>query len=754
VGDRAGADGEPRLLPIADGWRLWSSGVLRYAGLPAERALDLAGSGEGAGFASEEAVRAGFERFALDPWCREAVTLQSPAVVENWFADLSTRLRAGDGSVSRRARKEAMVALYLQRYATKNDTIGFFGPVSWVRLCPEQRAALALGEEVELDRRTHLEAWAADALARRWEADPALREHLRARRDPSARLDGTRLEFPRRPAVELSVDEAAVLALCDRPMSASELLAALRAANPELGFERVSEVQSVLAALQGRGCVTRGFHLPLDERMDEHLLEQVESVPDPVVRERFAVPLRGLRERMAAVTAAAGDPDAVLAAVRDLEQAYGDLTDAEPRRSKDDGAMGRTLVWQDTLRSWGLVVGGPPLERVAPVLGLVLDACRWITWRVAAGVREAANARLRASGQGSLPFAHLLLELAPELRGDPGTALDRVVSELQATAGAILRPGAGPEAVRSFDEVAGPWREAFAAPGPGWTAARLHSPDLLLAGAGPDAIERGELRWVLGEVHVAVNTIENRCFVVNEEERGTVRALVERSLPATRYIPAFPRNWPELTQRAYPPLTIDLPDRYVHWALEPSDTLPEDATRVPCAGWQVVADAARGPRVVSPGTGLDAPLTEVIGELLCFAVGNVFRPLAPAPHVPRVTIGDVVLRRESWTVPARPLRAAASEAALARALRASGLPRFTFARVPGEPKPVLCDLRSAPLLRAIQRILRRSDAPDGDVAFSEMLPWFGDLWLRDAAGRGHTSELRLVAVDDRPVPEV
>src|SRR5262249_18465758 len=86
----------------------------------------------------------------------------------------------------------------------------------------------------------------------------------------------------------------------------------------------------------------------------------------------------------------------------------------------------------------------------------------------------------------------------------------------------------------------------------------------------------------LGEVHVAVNTLENRCFVVQEERPGEVAALMAESTPGRRYVPAFPRTWPDLSARAYPPLAIDLPDRYVHWAIEAVDSLP--AGRAPRRG--------------------------------------------------------------------------------------------------------------------------------------------------------------------------
>jgi hypothetical protein len=743
---------ELRLVPFAPGWHLWPLGVLRSAGLPAERVLDLAAPESGNG-----EVSPAIERFVLDPWVREAITWQSRTLLESWLAAFMERLRAGDRSLHRRPRREATIALYAQRYTTKNDTIGFFGPVSWFRVQPEQASGIGFGEPLELRRGTYFESWAIEALARRWESDPELRPHLRPARDPSALLDGRRLLFPRKPPVDLTEEEAAVLELCDGTVPAAELLERLRQTHPGLGFESAAEVASVLSRLARRGCVAWRFDLPLDERMDEHLHGQLAAIPDPELRRRYVEPLERLRSRRDAANAAAGDPDRVLAALRELEATYAELVDGPAFQTKSEAATGRALVWHDVLTTRSVSVGEAPLARLAPVLGLVLDACRWLTWEVARGVEATAAAIVRAAPQGSVPFGRLLAELAPELRGEPGLTLDRVRWTMQTKATGILEPERA-EAGRldlRLDEVADRWRSEFAAPAPGWAAASLHSPDLLLAAADADAVERGDFLWVLGEVHVAVNTLENRTFVLHEEQPGAVAELLARSLPPIRYVPAFPRTWPDIGPRTYPPLAIDLPDSYLYWALEAEDTLPRDVPRRPTADLDVVLDERDGRPLVASTVdpGFRVELTEFVGELLSFLVGHAFRLVPELPHMPRISVDGVVLERESWAVaPARLARAVSAGAApeaLARVLREQHVPRFTFVHVPGQQKPLFCDTQNPPLLRALARHLRGAVDVGEPARFVEMLPGFGELWLRDLDGAAHTSEFRFVAVDRR-----
>ena len=47
----------------------------------------------------------------------------------------------------------------------------------------------------------------------------------------------------------------------------------------------------------------------------------------------------------------------------------------------------------------------------------------------------------------------------------------------------------------------------FAVPDAGWQLARYHSPDVMIAAASVEAIRRGDYMFVLGEVHMAANTL-------------------------------------------------------------------------------------------------------------------------------------------------------------------------------------------------------------------------------------------------------
>jgi hypothetical protein len=159
--------------------------------------------------------------------------------------------------------------------------------------------------------------------------------------------------------------------------------------------------------------------------------------------------------------------------------------------------------------------------------------------------------------------------------------------------------------------------------------------------------------------------------------------------------------------------------------------------------------------VACGATGAEYDLLEMLGEILSTAVVNAFRPFPAAPHRPRITIGRLVIARESWTFPAADtawafVKDEAARYAAARAWRAGhGLPERVFCVLPVERKPIGVDFTSLALVNiAAKEIRRTAEAGAPTFTVSEMLPDLDGLWLPDRAGRRYTSEFRLVAVDE------
>ena len=70
---------------------------------------------------------------------------------------------------------ELLVARYLQRYAAKNDTIGFFGPVAWAEVRPTSEVSVRHGSALASDAKVNFEPWAVQAMIAAIAQDPAMR---------------------------------------------------------------------------------------------------------------------------------------------------------------------------------------------------------------------------------------------------------------------------------------------------------------------------------------------------------------------------------------------------------------------------------------------------------------------------------------------------------------------------------------------------------------------------------------------------
>jgi hypothetical protein len=261
----------------------------------------------------------------------------------------------------------------------------------------------------------------------------------------------------------------------------------------------------------------------------------------------------------------------------------------------------------------------------------------------------------------------------------------------------------------------------------------------------------GGWQWVLGELHLAMNTLENRVFHTQADDARALNAAIGTDMSSGRVVALPPVDSPEVSPRTYPPLASHLPGGYHYWSYGADCGPPEGARSVPAAAIRVHDEDSV--LVAGPVDGSwRAPLIEVLGEFLSALVVDRFHIRPPAPQQGRVLIDDLVVCRAAWRFGAEELAVAPERATeLAGRLRERGLPRHVFARTPAEPKPCYVDLDAPWLVRNLVRMAHLpADRPAGErwVAFTEMLPGPDELWLADAQGRRYTSELRVVVLEE------
>ncbi|MGX7825166.1 lantibiotic dehydratase [Actinokineospora sp. 24-640] len=743
------------LVGLGDtGWLVWRDALLRSAGFPAaglDRFADpelapladdfLAGTVADDVFAKafDDALgraAAAASETAADPLLREAVTWQNPAVlvaVDGLVAGGAHARR----NVRRRDREKALLR-YWQRYCGKSETIGFFGPVCWVRV-EEGGPALSVrpGPSAVRARRVFFEAWAMAAYADRLAADPLVRRWWPVRPRPHVSIEDGTVVVPLHQPTPLSTVEAAVLALCDgRP--AVEVAEAGLLRTPE-------DTYLLLDRFVQRGVLHWDAALPLSPRAEDVLAGRIAAIGDDTARARAEAGFARLRAARDRVVAGPGLAEAL--ALLDAE--FVAVTGVEPRRRSGRAYAGRTLVYEDTARDVDVTVGTELLDRIAAPLDVVLRAARWLTAELGAAI-TAGLRELYAEQTGPVRLSDLWTMSQGLLFTGADQPADRIAAEFTRRWSVLFGlDSSGPVTVSAEDARARA-AELFAADGPGWPSARVHSPDIQVCAPDVEAVNRGECQFVLGELHPASTPVDSALFTVWHPDQAALRAGLDDDLGPARLRVLYPADYPRQTGRTRHGL--DGPhDR----ELGIGDTDGADLERSVPATACLVSDVD-GELILRLPDGSAWPLLEAFHDLLSAQLMDSFKLLAPAAHTPRTTIGELVVARETW-------RATVAETGLAevtgererylaaRRLRARlGLPERVFAKIGTETKPCYVDFSGpahAQVFASMLRTARTEGGPGVSVVFTELLPALDQAWLTDAEGRGYVSELRLQITD-------
>lgn len=763
-------------VPLGEtGWTVWREALLRGTGFPAAglelfaapdcaRAADalLAGETDADVFdkALGQAAAANAAQvcaIAADPLFREAVTWQNRGVL----VTLDALVRGGPSQRrdSRRRERERVVARYWQRYCGKNETVGFFGPVAWATVDPAAPAlAVRPGPGLVRERRVILEDWAPRRYAEVLAGDPRVRRWLPPALRPHLTLDGRRVLRPAQPPVPVSAAEAALLARCDGRRPAAEVI---DAAVGVAGIRTADDAYLLLDRLAERGLLSWRGDLPQTPDAERALRGLLENIGEREVR---AAALAGLDRLSAArerVAAAAGDPAALAAALDRLGAEFTEVTGTGAERRAGQTYAARGLAYEDTTRDIGVTFGGALLDGIAEPMALMLGAARWLT----AALAEAYGTALR--------------ELYEELRAESPAEPVRL-SEVWYLAQGMLF-GTGPRPVDAVAaEFARRWAElfgladvppgteelrftaaglgaaeAFPAAAPGWSAGRLHSPDLQICAESVEAVNRGDYLVVLGELHAAWATFDCAVFTLPHPDPGALRDALTADLGPGRVRPLYPVDWPRYTGRVAH--ALDHPtDRELGFTdapvADPERTLAATALLVTDEDGELVATAPDGRRW---------PLLEIFSELVSMHAVDGFKLTGADPHghTPRIVVDRMVVARRTWrtTAGATGLAEAKGERerylAVRRWRRELGLPEQVFVKLGTEIKPEYTDLTSpayADLLCTAVRGAVLSGGPEVRMVVGEMLPTPDQAWLPDAEGRRYFTELRLHMVD--PVP--
>lgn len=702
-------------------------------------------------------VSAKIREIAADPRFREAVLLQNRAAFRRVLHSFS----AVDGQPAKRGFKERqneeLIASYLQRYCLKNDTIGFFGPVGWAKIISSKgHLEVEPGCNLVSKSSIYFENWCIDALAEKMSAIKSLRPWIAPRLLPFFRLEGEVLHVAGTVST-LSPLHAAILRRCNGESTAREIAQAVIAVS-EYGIKTEGQVYGILQGYASRGIISWAFEIPFCLHPEKKLRELLEKIEKEELRRPLLAELKELELCREKISLAAGHPEQLDQALDELDTTFTQLTSRSPTKSAGAMYASRTLVYQDCRRDVKVEIGPEILAGIGTPIALLLNSARWFTYQAAAVYRNA--------------FRNIYEELALKNKGEPVELLqfwarieplifdpvlklfNDVMPEFQSRWETVLQAPWNEHRAEYTSAKLKPLVESmFAIPAAGWQLARYHSPDVMVAAPSVDAIRRGDCMFVLGEVHMAANTIRFSFATSQHEQPEELFSAFQTDLPEPRAVPVPPRHWPRITNRTSLVL-VSPQDHHLEVSSLPVANAPRSRI-VPVSAF-AVQPTEEGLIVRSWDGSLKFDIIEFAGELLSSAAIEMVKIIRPRPHVPRITIDKLIVVRESWSFPASELEFIRPEAEHERFLQAArwrhrhGLPRFVFVRVPVEVKPFYLDFESPMYVEIFIKMIRRmlaSDSEEGRVTLAEMLPTPEQVWLPDANGQTYTSEFRMVAWD-------
>ncbi len=460
-------------------------------------------------------------------------------------------------------------------------------------------------------------------------------------------------------------------------------------------------------------------------RAEDELRAALEAHPDAGIRARGLSALARLEAARDAVEAA---PSELLAeALRALDATFVGLTARDPVRNHGRAYGARTLAYIDCMCDVDVSLGPGFVSDMSPALRVLFEAGRWYCGQIHAIGERVINACLTAGAR--TPLAPVLGRILGTLMALPPEIKDEL-AELQRRLTIVL---ADPDPGTVGDRAA----EMFADHRPAWRMSVFQSVDVQLAAQDAAAVARGEYLAVIGDVHPGANPLMQGLFAHRHPDPAGLLRMFDA---------AVGRGVPLLLPPLAPGLGVDArgfpvtSEHGIHIAAVP-DTRAQPPRRTWLPHELFVED---GDLVDATGE-LRIPLVDALGMAIFITAIRTFELLPDGRHAPRVTIGRVVLRRESWNLPPGEVPHDAVDV-LAFA-RTHGMPRRLFAKSPLERKPMYLDVESPSLTRILCRHVRRAaaEAPDEPIRFTEMLPAPEQCWLHDLEGNSYVSELRLVA---------
>lgn len=223
-------------------------------------------------------------------------------------------------------------------------------------------------------------------------------------------------------------------------------LEVLRACEGTVTDDWQGSARQIVEDLCERGLVLRSPAISYGAHPEEQLRQLLATLPAGLTRERSQAAFARVMAAKEAVTAAAGKPAELRAAMATLYETFTEITGVSATRRGGEAYVGRTPVYEDAVRNVTVRLGRPLREALTPPLELLLTSARWLATEVGHAYEERLRQlflRIRTrTGEPSVPLARLVSALTPEIVfsfGSLPTLVEGCVERFQAAWARVLR---------------------------------------------------------------------------------------------------------------------------------------------------------------------------------------------------------------------------------------------------------------------------------------------------------------------------
>ncbi len=685
---------------------------------------------------------------------REALMLSNPAnseVISNWVDTPKS------DNIKKTISHSITLVMYLQRFCMKNDTASFFGPIYWGSFHIDQSSNIIIllpNNMIETKRKVFYSHWAGQLISNWISSFPGIDTIVVPRRTPSKVLQKNYIygfdpqtdqwqqinEYK-----ELRNSAHEIYSLIDGKTTLREIYT-----KTKLDFGLSVEEQKVaIEELVAAGLIVTNIELPfgiidpidyLYKLLDGLSLEKVQSLLRIMIKERGDLETENrlhVRRKL----------------IDKIHNTFSDVVNSNPTRGSGRHYADRGVIFEDALANFEKFSIGAHLlndiEKLAPVWDLFCIQSEWEFYFVQEIMKDWARKRFpKQKKVGFLEYVSAFLtdqSVLQPLLLDASNKSRVIISDVfhKILASADIREGVVHLTFDQLNQIINNYRVLE-------KRGAIVNPDLIIVSTSLDAVNNGDYKIVLGEVHGSIDLITHT--------------------PATQFLSSDERkNLEDLISIFYKTVArkdeaiAHLIGTHVHKThcyissfsidVEGQDRSPKARDSVCQLSELETHFDDKEVRLYAPKIGkyllLDTMLLPNLGNkdfnpLRPFSLpeinGGLKMPLG-VEYIPRVQIERFVLSRQSWKIdfqdwkyqPLRPSNGWDYDlfSHMLKMKEFYKMPNDVYVRILGEPKPIYISFDNYFLLYAF---IKKWSARKTTAYFIEAYPSPQNAWLQDKKG--------------------